>query len=70
LETFVDICVSETENSEKTSEEAAHASCSVQNVSLDSYVSKKNTFPKHDKYIDLVSPQDIVFARSESGNIC
>jgi hypothetical protein len=26
--------------------------------------------PKHDKYIDLVSPQDIVFARSESGNIC
>ena len=43
METFVDIRVSETENSKKTSEEAAHASCSVQNVSLDSYVSKKNT---------------------------
>jgi hypothetical protein len=43
LETFVYIRVSETENSKKTSEEAAHASCTVQHVSLDSYVSKKNT---------------------------
>jgi hypothetical protein len=33
LETFVDIRVSETENSKKTSEEAANASCSVHNVS-------------------------------------
>jgi hypothetical protein len=31
---------------------------------------KYGAIPKHDKYIDLVSPQDIVFARSESGNIC